>query len=265
MALPNPAMTSLAFTETSIRSFSPVDYVVNGQSSGNFSFTGCYGETLGDSMSDTQQVDMNNFAIAGPASLPPNWSANPVVFTYSGWAATTCPVDGVTPPSGPPTFAASLTITPQLEVNAKTLKVGQTASGSVPFSTASATGVDPFGSWPSGAAFSSDADSACSILFTSSVSSTLPNGITIDDTASAPGQAPVLQLKGTPAAGSAGNYRSCVSLSDGGVTMRAWLNITVEGDLADTGTSETAVLVTAGTATFFTLLGIALLIRRRVS
>lgn len=265
MATSNPAMTSLAFTETSIRSFDPVDYIVNGQPSGTFSFTGCGYENFGDQMVGTQQVDLNNFWVAGLANLPPNWSADPIVYTLSGWTGATCPVDGVTPPVGAPTYTALLTITPQLEIDSTTLKLGQSASGSVPFSTASATGVDPFGGWTSGASFGSEDDASCSILFPQSVSSTLPDGITIDDTVSAPGEAPTLKLEGTPAPGSAGNYKTCVSLSDANLTMYAWLNITVEGDLAETGISDGAIIIAAGSATFVTLLGIALLIRRRVS
>ena len=259
-AFPNPALTSLAISPTTSRSGDLVSVTANGSTSGDYSFYGCeFTDLDGVPLTPVPQGD-SDYARGGVQLVTPNYFAESLTLRIYGYAGNNCS----DPVSGSPTFdTGAFTVTPQLEIEPIELTVGAAPEASSPYSDASATGESPF-NWAAGGAIFATADNNCGVKLNPYNGESLPIGITVDGSASANGQAPTLSLKGTPAAGSAGTYKTCFTLFDGTTRAYAWATITVkEPALPATGFDATALGLIGLGALIATVVGVGFVIRRR--
>jgi len=259
-ALPNPALTSLAMSPTTARSGDSVIVTANGSTSGDFSFNGCEFTDLNGAFLSAVPRGDNDYARGGAQVLTPNLYAESLTFRVYGYAGNNCS----DPVSGSPTFdTGAFTITPQLEIEPIELTVGATPAVSSPYSDASATGESPF-NWSAGGSIYATFDENCGVNIAPYNGESLPEGVTVDGSLSDNGQAPTLSLKGTPAAGSAGTYKTCFTLFDGTTRAYAWATITVkEPTLPATGLDASALGLIGLGALSATVIGAGFVIRRR--
>lgn len=257
----NPALTSFAVNPATYRSGDPVTFTANGQSSGDFSFIGCERMTMNGLPMYSNDISDLDYVTAGVAApFVPNYFAEPITVQAVGYAGASCS----DPVSGSPTWDSGvLTITPQVEIDPIALKIGEPVAAVHPYTDASATGASPF-DWSSGGAFIPQDDTACGINPLNGDGPSLPEGVSFDGAPSANGEAPDFLLEGTPAAGSAGEYKSCFLLTDGSAAFPVWATITVtEPALPATGADASALALAALGAVAVVGTGIGLVVRRR--
>ncbi len=256
----NPALTSYVVDPSTYRSGETVTMIANGSTSGTYAFSGCEFTVLNGLPLYQQNISENNYLQAGATTGSTNPFADTMTYRVYGYAGVSCS----DPVSGTPTFDTGITtVTPQIEIDPILLTVGTTPPSSSPYTTKSATGNSPF-AWTTGGWFTAMSDSDCAITPGGAGAPSLPAGVTLDDTVSPAGDAPTFTLQGSPAAGSAGEYKLCVSLSDGSVTLPAWATITVaDSALPATGLDATALGLAALSALVTAALGLGFVVRRR--
>jgi LPXTG-motif cell wall-anchored protein len=262
-ASPNPALTSISVSPSTYRSGDLLTVTANGSTTGTYGFYGCEFTTFNGAPISTIGINDNDYVDGGTGvSYAPNYFAEPVQYRVYGYAGNNC----TDPVSGSPTWDTSVfTVTPQLVVDDISLTVGVAPSASNAYTDASPTGVSPF-NWTLGGSFTALPDNYCGITFSSVTDATLPAGITVDDTYSANGEEPQLTLLGSPAAGSEGTYKTCVSLTDGYVGSYAWVNITVTAaTLPATGIDASALGLIVLGALVAMGIGAGFVVRRRAA
>ncbi len=262
IAGPPPVVTSLTVSPTTLRSGETFTFTVNGTSAPDSSvdtFTGCYvywvdGVPIQNQVSGAIALPANPFAWA-------NYSAVDSTLRYAGWAGATCGV-GDTLPTGTPTWDTGvMTITPQVAIDPITLPVGTAISqSSFPYTYKSTAGNAPY-DWALGGQWTEVSESICSTA-TTAFTSALPTGVSVDDTVSAAGDAPLLALTGTPT--TAGTYKVCMQLNSLSGQATAYMTIVVEEPkLPATGLDATQVIAVAGGAVALAAAGAALVLVRR--
>lgn len=260
-------ITSFTISPSTFRGGDEITLTVNGQTSGEFSYSGCVVAFF-----DGEPYAAGDYDPGAPpvvaGTLPSdliNRSGEDILYQgmgYAGSCSTLLPTDT-------PAWSTNvMTITPQLVIDPVSLVAGSDAPVTASYTTVSPGGVSPF-NWGNsfGGDFRELDPSNCSVLAPSSIGdSQLPSGVTISDAQSPSGSAPSLVLEGAPAAGSEGTYKVCVGIEDGnGQPSSAWMNVTVVAALPATGLDSFVMAAAAGFAGLLGLTGALFLVLRKRS
>lgn len=259
-------ITSFTISPSTFRGGDEITLTVNGQTSGEFSFSGCTVALFnGEGYSATDFSPTNPPLVAGTMSsdLINDFGED---LTYQGMGyAGSC--SSIQPTDTPVWVTNVMTITPQLVIDPVGLAVGSAGPVAGSYTTVSPGGMSPF-NWTGvyGGIFGELAPSYCdaSLAPVGIAGSELPEGVTISSAESPSGMTPSLVLEGAPAAGSEGTYKVCVGIQDSnGRKSAAWMNVTVAAALPATGLDGVVMAVAAGFAGLLVAAGAMFLVLRK--
>jgi hypothetical protein len=268
-ALPASAyteITSFTISPSTFRGGDEITLTVNGQTSGQFSYSGCTVALINGEVYTAGDYSPTNPPIeAGTVSSDLiNMYGDDLLYQGMGYAGACSTIQ----PTDTPAWVTNvMTITPQLVIDPVELAVGSAGSVEAGYTTASPGGESPF-NWSGvyGGVFQELDPSECTPTLgpVSLADSELPAGVTISDVQSPSGSAPSLVLEGAPDAGSEGTYKVCVEIQDSnGMPSAGWLNITVSAALPATGLDGFVMAVAAGFAGLLVIAGAMVLVLRR--
>jgi LPXTG-motif cell wall-anchored protein len=263
LASPNPAIVTITETPTFVRGGDQVTTTINGQTSGYYSFTGCFARQNWDGVWQTYDYAENEFYPA-ETFYEHNYFAYDRVFTSQGYEGVTCPLDNSLPVGNPTWSIATRTVTPSLEIDPVTVEIGVTPSDDISYSLygpGGQTNLDV----SAGAHFSSLPDAQCTLNGGDPNLSSLPAGLGIDSTVSLAGQFPDLKLTGTAEPGTEGSYLVCMNIQNElNQDFDAWMTVTVvPASLANTGRDSALLAGIAGVSVLALAAGAILVLRRR--
>ena len=265
-ALAYTEITSFTISPSTFRGGDEISLTVNGQTSGEFSYSGCTVALInGEPYAASDYEPTNPPIVAGNISSDLiNMYGDDLLYQGMGYAGACSTIQ----PTDTPAWVTNvMTITPQLIIEPVSLAVGSAGSVEAGYTTASPGGESPF-NWSGvyGGVFQELDPSECTPTLgpLSLADSELPAGVTISDVQSPSGSAPSLVLEGAPAAGSEGTYKVCVEIQDSnGMPSAGWLNITVAAALPATGLDGLVMAVAAGFAGLLVMAGATFLVLRK--
>jgi hypothetical protein len=259
-------ITSFVITPSTFRGGDEITFTINGQTSGEFSYSGC---TV--ALYNGVPYIEGDYNPASPPVVPGtipgdifNTYGEDLTYQGMGYAGTCSTIQ----PTDTPAWVTNImTITPQLVIDPVELAVGSAGPVAGSYTTASPGGESPF-NWTGvyGGIFGELAPSYCdaSLAHVGIAGSELPDGVTISDAQSPSGTTPNLVLEGAAAPGSEGTYKVCVGIQDSnGQKSAAWMNVTVAAALPATGLDGVVTAVAAGFAGLLVIAGAMFLALRK--